>query len=107
MSNPITLHPRNNTVEGMRFTGDIDNARDIARWIVENSNRRPDLRVAYSRSLYEPSYLELVIGEESYQLTSGDWIIRDGDLFSAVPHRERARRYVTPIEKIKLEAGLD
>ncbi len=107
MTTPITVMPRHDSVEAMEFTGSIDRARDIAKWVQAEAGQRCDVQLTYSSSLLEPSRLELRLGDDEYELNPGDWVIRDGSLFSVVRRQDFPLRYVTAIEKIMIEAGLD
>ena len=109
MTNPITLHPVHDTVEGMEFTGTSQSAWNIAQWLQESTKgKRAEhhLTLSYSESIYGPSEFSFRIAEDSYELSFGDWVIKDGDLFSVVRRQDLPYRYVTAIEKIKIEAGL-
>lgn len=107
MTVPLTLHPRQDTVEGMQFTGGIESANDLAKWLGVFKDQPPRIYMTYTSSINELPRLELGVGEDEYELSPGDWVIKDGELFSVVRRRDLPFRYVTGIEKVLIEAGMN
>jgi hypothetical protein len=106
MTNPITLHPVHDTVEGMQFTDSVS-AWEIAKWLQDSlKDAHHRLSLHYGEDLYGPSEFTFSTGDDSYELRLGDWVIRDGGLFAVVRRADLPYRYVNGIEKIKLEAGM-
>lgn len=109
MTNPITVHPRQNTVEAMQFDGSHDSATDLANWLYASTKDTPTgrrLAMNYACGLGEVTEFNVFINEDTYELAPGDWIIKDGGLFSMVRRQDFPFRYVDGIEKIKIEAGM-
>lgn len=110
MTVPITLIPRNDSVEGMQFDGSHTSASDIAAWLHKETKDKPAgrrLAMNFTSGLNTANEFNVYVGGDSYELLAGDWIIKDGNLFSKVRREDFPFRYVTAIEKILLEAGMN
>lgn len=84
MAAPIIVRPRQHNVEAFQFT-DAQSAHDIASWMMKAADGRPDgsrVSAVFESRLNARSRFSFSIGEESYELYPGDWVIKDGDLFS-------------------------
>lgn len=109
MTNPITVKHRTDDAEAMEFTGSHDSAWDLAKWLQESTkgtyagNR---LAMNYASGLGEVPEFNFYLGDDGYEMHPGDWLVRDGNLFSMVRRADFPLRYVSAIEKIKLEAGM-
>jgi hypothetical protein len=109
MPAPITVMPRQDRVEALQFTGGPQSAWDLGHWIqshAPDTSASRNVWIEYRQELNAPSMFRLAIGDDSYEMRRGDWIVKDGNLFSMVRSADFSLRYVTPIDKIKLEAGM-
>lgn len=109
MNAPITVHPLMEEAEAFLFTGGSDCAHAIALWMqshMEHDLRTRMFRLEYTASLHSESTFSFRYNDDSYELAPGDWVIREGRLFSICRRADFPYRFATPVQKILAEAGL-
>ena len=97
MIQPIIVEPRNDSVEAVQFLGGAQAAWDIAAWLQQAIVGTPDegtLSMNYTEIYNGPSNFSFYVGGSSHEIEYGDYIIKDGQLFSVCKRQDFGLRYV-------------
>ena len=97
MIQPIIVNPRNDAVEAVPFTGGAQAAWDIAEWLqqaVVGTAAEGTLSMNYSEIYNGPSNFSFYLAGASHEVEYGDYIIKEGDLFSVCRGEDFGLRYI-------------
>lgn len=93
----INASPIHSIVEATQFTATPESAQEVMAVLRAGAaaSNNVGLQMSYSEAVGQPVGLYIYIDGIGYNLGNGDWLIKDGDLFSVCPDANFPQRYAT------------
>jgi hypothetical protein len=97
MSTTVNASPIHSIVEATQYKATPESAWEIMAILRAGAAaaNNSTIQLSYSENPGQPSGLYLYIDGNGYNLTDGDWLIKDDLLFSVCPAQNFAARYAT------------